>query len=1262
MNFRSRLLRSWWLRASALLALGAAALPAQQTISTRRYRVITQPVPRGPTPAVPAPPRALVDAPHKHRMPPIPEGPYRTLEGPQTAARIELPSQIAAAGDYEVFLTRDVRPSLTGQNAFDSRSRVAEPSINHVDADVAFLTANWFAAKTDDGGQSWSHIHPYVQFFLPWGAFCCDQRFLSDGTTSVWTLQYQQDVLGNSGYQFAVANDATGVATNTWDRVVALDPQDVGYPDDRWFDFPDVAFTDAHFVVSANVYDGNGGNQGSMLMRMPIQQMRGNGPVDVEILDGSDGSLGFNFRLGQSAGDTLFAACHKDTSTLRVFAWPDNSAAATLHEVPIASWTRGLSAAPGPDGGDWTGRADHRVLGGWSHGDRAGFLWNCGPQSGRPQNYVRHCVVDTTDFTVAWEDDLYDGTSAVLYPAAATNHWGHVAVVVAIGGGNLYPTAGTVLYDDLEQGDTIRVFATGTADPGQSEWSDYLTMQGFPTSEAGGTFVCSGQRQGGGGGRRNARVVYTHFGRNAFQADGTGVIVRSEPIPVAVSMSVTDLEGQRNGTTPFYRRYAVGTQPQLTAPRARTVGGIDYGFHHWTHEFEPGAAPNVRPTGRLTVIAGVGTTDDRWTATYEQVRTLTIDTSANVSGLRIDVSPGDFDGNGGGGLAPLTRRFLETEEVTLTAPSAADLRRFSHWTVDGVARAADQRTLTLTVSGDHTLVAHYLEPLCYEPDLGTALGMGDESIGTGLALGFDFPLLDGSTTGAVSVCSNGYLWLSGATSTIDPSPSAAEFLTGAPRIAAAWHDMTFDGGESDVFFNALPGRAVITWQRARATSQPANGAQHLHTVQCQLFEDGQVHLTCSGDVSRLDEVLTGVHGGTDPTDPGPADFSSESFGSGTVPSLYEQFAFATRRFDLGGRVLHLEPNTRGGLDGATGESDCQLGAVSSYGAGCPLPGSFLQFGSAANLVDRSIELLPNSSGGYQVNWCTTGCYETALGQRVIRSNEALHLEALPFAFPFPGNASGTTGIQVCSNGYVWLDPSASRSDPTATVSEFLREAPRLAPFWTDLYPGEVFSDGVYVNTTANRCVITWHQIAEAGFPNRLIDVQVQLFAGGRVLIAYHGDLTTLRDVLVGFTPGEGSSNPGSRDLAASIPFATGPGGQSPLELSAGGYLPAIGQPFLMQLDPLPASSLVGAMVLGFLPDNIELSPIGMPGCFKLTTGDVDLPLALAATGPTTTLLPIPDDLALVGLTVFVQSVVLAPGMNPLGAITSNGLQLTIGQR
>ena len=154
----------------------------------------------------------------------------------------------------------------------------------------------------------------------------------------------------------------------------------------------------------------------------------------------------------------------------------------------------------------------------------------------------------------------------------------------------------------------------------------------------------------------------------------------------------------------------------------------------------------------------------------------------------------------------------------------------------------------------------------------------------------------------------------------------------------------------------------------------------------------------------------------------------------------------------------------------------------------------------------------------------------------------------------------------------------------------------------------------------------------------------------------------------GFDLAGGNPSPDVAILQSTCPAAaissgsgcTGSGGPNVLTATT---LPWTGSTFRATATGMPAQGF-GVVVFGFAAANVplvSLLPPAIPGCALLATPDVLLAQVLA--GPVlATALPVPDSMALAGITLFEQVVALAT--DALGTMTqatsTNGLQFTVG--
>ncbi len=107
--------------------------------------------------------------------------------------------------------------------------------------------------------------------------------------------------------------------------------------------------------------------------------------------------------------------------------------------------------------------------------------------------------------------------------------------------------------------------------------------------------------------------------------------------------------------------------------------------------------------------------------------------------------------------------------------------------------------------------------------------------------------------------------------------------------------------------------------------------------------------------------------------------------------------------------------------------------------------------------------------------------------------------------------------------------------------------------------------------------------------------------------------------------------------------------------------PVIGTAASAETFAIPSGSAAGFVLIGIgsIEPGIDLTAIGMPGCFLAVAAVGNL--AFAPTGATSRhTLTVPNDPTLAGASISLQSAAVAAGTNALGVITSNGLRWVLG--
>lgn len=273
--------------------------------------------------------------------------------------------------------------------------------------------------------------------------------------------------------------------------------------------------------------------------------------------------------------------------------------------------------------------------------------------------------------------------------------------------------------------------------------------------------------------------------------------------------------------------------------------------------------------------------------------------------------------------------------------------------------------------------------------------------------------------------------------------------------------------------------------------------------------------------------------------------------------------------------------------------------------------------------------------------------------------------SLPFSIPYPGGT--TSQIVVGSNGCVFPSTPLASNPFYDDVPGFLNDVPRWAALWGDLDPGTGAGSGTIhcdVDNVNQVVYVTWQGVAEYGQPTSLSTFQVALFGNGNVEYRYLTCASSTVPALTGWSPGGGATDPGSLDLSTWGPFSTTNAAFSLPLLHRALARPALGTTCTLETTQIPANSLLGLTILGFTPyqPGIELSTVGMPGCYLHTSLDV-LQVFSPAGGVGSNSFGIPSNTALIGFHLYSQGTAWVPGVNSFGGygmISSNAIDLRIG--
>jgi hypothetical protein len=340
-----------------------------------------------------------------------------------------------------------------------------------------------------------------------------------------------------------------------------------------------------------------------------------------------------------------------------------------------------------------------------------------------------------------------------------------------------------------------------------------------------------------------------------------------------------------------------------------------------------------------------------------------------------------------------------------------------------------------------------------------------------------------------------------------------------------------------------------------------------------------------------------------------------------------------------------------------------------YGAGCynAVGTSFYEnFGTSASfdLASTSVSLVHTGSGYLAIAGLATYVPPSGSATVLALTDDSETAVGLSQPFAVPG-AGTTSSLMVCSNGYI----SAGAGNGTAftpTTTTLLNGTQAMWSLcWHDYNPAIVGSGQVKFEEVAGVAYITWDGVWDFGGTSaaNANTMQAQFeFATGTVHFVYQATSVAGNGRLVGFSEGGPSADPGSIDLSALLaagPFQAATFTVLPLALGASAR-PVIGTNITLDTTNVPAAAVLGLNFLGLteITGGIDLTAIGMPGCSQYVSLDVSS-IWFPAGGAGTTPFNIPNTSALAGVQVNSQSAAIVPGVNALGALSSNGLRLVL---
>lgn len=342
--------------------------------------------------------------------------------------------------------------------------------------------------------------------------------------------------------------------------------------------------------------------------------------------------------------------------------------------------------------------------------------------------------------------------------------------------------------------------------------------------------------------------------------------------------------------------------------------------------------------------------------------------------------------------------------------------------------------------------------------------------------------------------------------------------------------------------------------------------------------------------------------------------------------------------------------------------------ATAYGTGCyNRPGSFYEnFATAPafDLNNSSLTMIYNGTNGYVVvPGLTTFVVPSGLATTVANGDDVEQVVTLGSPLNYPGGS--TSSLAICSNGFVSAATGNGTSFSPAPAGFLAYTQTCWSPGWHDFTPSIVGSGPIQFEEIGSVSYVTWNGVWDFGGTSsaNASTMQIQFNrANGNVNMLWQ-TMSTVggSGFLTGFKVGGTVIDPGNRDISATLTGTFLAGRDIRALALAASARPIVNTSINLVTTNVPAISGVGATILSFTQHNpgIDLTSLGMPGCFQYVNLDTSV-VFLPSAGSGTYAFGIPNNPSYSGVHVYTQSAAFAAGVNPLGVLSSNGVDLMIG--
>lgn len=309
----------------------------------------------------------------------------------------------------------------------DASAGCAEPSGASGNG-VIFVSANWNAAYSTDGGSTFKILDPTTIFPNDAVGFCCDQivQYAPQIDRFIWLLQ-------GTGYRLAMASPAdiinsNGTSWTYWNLTPGLFGKCTGP------DYPDLSIGDNSLYISWDAGGGAGCTAGFQVVRTSLAGIKAAGTITLEFTDPANApsSKIWGEHLTQDTGDEIFWAGHNGTGKLTVYSLKEGSNTYFWRDVGISGWANNAPTSITPDGLDWLAKnfngpggnsfPRNGIIGAARSGNELWFGWTAGTDKNFKQAHIEIVTLDrANNFNKTQQVQVWNNDYAFAYPAFSSN-------------------------------------------------------------------------------------------------------------------------------------------------------------------------------------------------------------------------------------------------------------------------------------------------------------------------------------------------------------------------------------------------------------------------------------------------------------------------------------------------------------------------------------------------------------------------------------------------------------------------------------------------------------------------------------------------------------------------------------------------------------------------------------------------------------------------------------------------------------------------